>query len=326
MVKVSFILPAYKRRFLKEAIDSILAQTCREFELVVVDDKSPERLYEVIKEYSWEKDNEPLSDGGKKWIVEGVSVRYYQNKENIGGRDLVAAWNHAMEYATGEWCVLASDDDVYLPGYLSEMLRLTVKYPLVDAFHCRLASINAHGDIESIGESRGEYETGAEMLYNTAVRRVPVRAPDFMFRRSALLRIGGFVSFPKAWFTDTATWIALSCENGACCSNEILFQWRCSDENISNVHKDLIDKTISGVDFLKWIESQIAATPTKSQFDAFFLAKSRRDVQRVTFGVMRYVALEAPFGVVLRAMVSSRIPLGLRLRFAKDRIRRWVHV
>ena len=127
MSRVSFILPAYKRRFLKEAIDSILAQTCREFELVVVDDKSPEGLHEVIKEYSWEKNCEPLSDGGKKWLVDGVSVRYYQNSENIGGRDLVAAWNHAMEYATGEWCVLASDDDVYHLSVCTDTLKLAVE-------------------------------------------------------------------------------------------------------------------------------------------------------------------------------------------------------
>ena len=206
------------------------------------------------------------------------------------------------------------------------MLRLAAKYPSVDVFHCRLSSINAHGDVQSIGESRGEYETGAEMLYNTAVRQVPVRAADFMFRISALKKIGGFVPFPKAWFSDIATWVALARENGACCSNEILFQWRCSGENISNVHTDLIEKTIAGVDFLKWIGLQMDATPLKNQFDALFLAKSRRDVRWVTFGVMRYVAREAPLGVALRAMFSSRVPLGLRLRFAKDRIRRWLHV
>ena len=40
MPKVSFILPAYKRRFLKGAIASILAQTYRDFEIVAVDDGS----------------------------------------------------------------------------------------------------------------------------------------------------------------------------------------------------------------------------------------------------------------------------------------------
>ena len=74
-MKVSFILPAYKRRFLKEAIDSILAQTGRDFELVVVDDKSPENLYAVIGEYPWEPSFEVLPDGGKRWVVDGVPVR-----------------------------------------------------------------------------------------------------------------------------------------------------------------------------------------------------------------------------------------------------------
>ena len=51
-VKVSVILPAWKRKFLREAIESHLAQTFRDFELVVVDDASPENLEEVAGAFS----------------------------------------------------------------------------------------------------------------------------------------------------------------------------------------------------------------------------------------------------------------------------------
>ena len=49
MPKVSFILPAYKRRFLKEAIDSILAQTCQDFESAILETISPMPSNEVFK-------------------------------------------------------------------------------------------------------------------------------------------------------------------------------------------------------------------------------------------------------------------------------------
>ena len=87
---ISIIGPVYNvENYIRECLDSILAQTCREFELVVVDDKSPDVLYEVFKEYPWEPSFETLPDGGRRWLIDGVPVRYYQNAENIGGKENV---------------------------------------------------------------------------------------------------------------------------------------------------------------------------------------------------------------------------------------------
>ena len=51
MPKVSFIMPAYKARFLKEAIASIIAQTFVDWELVVVDDCSPDNLEQIVSKF-----------------------------------------------------------------------------------------------------------------------------------------------------------------------------------------------------------------------------------------------------------------------------------
>ena len=253
MPKASFILPAYKRRFLKESVDSILAQTCRDFELVIVDDKSPEGLYEVIKEYKWEPTFEALPDGGRKWLVDGIPVRYYQNAENIGGKDLVAAWNHAMEYATGEWSVLASDDDRYLPHFLEEMIGLSVKYPKCDLVHCRAAGINEIGEWIRVGEQRVEYETQIQHVYARGVDRIFEHMPDFMFRSAALKLIGGFVSFPIAWYSDDATWMMLA-RNGVVCSPKVLFEFRTSGINLSARIDNIAPKIVAGEEFRSWFK------------------------------------------------------------------------
>ena len=88
MPKISFILPAYKGRFFREAVRSILAQTYRDFELVVVDDASPDGLRELLEKELRDRKVEKV---GGEWIVDGMRVRYYRNEENIGGKDLVAA-------------------------------------------------------------------------------------------------------------------------------------------------------------------------------------------------------------------------------------------
>ena len=81
MLKYSFVLPAYKARFFREALDSILAQTYKDFELIIVNDASPEDLDSIVKSY------------------DDPRIRYYVNEHNIGGKDLVAQWNHCLEYA-----------------------------------------------------------------------------------------------------------------------------------------------------------------------------------------------------------------------------------
>ncbi len=262
MPKVSVIMTIYKRRFLKEAIDSVLAQTCRDFELVMVDDKSPENLYEVIGEYPWSKSFEALPDGGRRWVVDGVSVRYYQNDEDIGEKDLVAAWDHAMTYAMSEWCVLASDDDVYMPTYLEEMLQLADKYPQCDLFHSRLAVINAEGNWIRVGRQWSEFIGQIPFVHARGVLRQETFAPDFMFRRSAFETLGGFVSFPLAIYSDDATWMSLA-RNGVGCSGSILFQWRASGINICTRTDRALDRLQACEDFRKWFQDfAISLKPT----------------------------------------------------------------
>lgn len=334
MPKVSFVLPAYKRRFLKEAIDSILAQSCNEFELVIVDDKSPENLYEVIKDYPWEPSAELLSDGGKKWSVAGIPVRYYQNESNIGGKDLVAAWNHAIKYATGEWCVLASDDDIYLSGYLAEMLRLSKKFQAVDLIHCRIAKIDTRGKWIFIGDQRIAYETQVQMAYSRGVRRASQVAPDFMFRRSALEEIGGFVSFPLAWYSDDATWMMLA-KNGVACSSEILFGFRLSGENITSRIDNVERKVDAGERFRDWFDKFSYGLVAKGEEDKVLLQDlregvhnrvnelSRHELQYVKgfLSWRRIISKMRLSPVERRALLYSRYPLlrAVRALFPKFR-------
>ena len=50
-IKYSFVLPAYKAKYFREAIDSILNQTYADFELVIVNDASPEDLDSIVNSY-----------------------------------------------------------------------------------------------------------------------------------------------------------------------------------------------------------------------------------------------------------------------------------
>lgn len=54
-MKYTFLLPAYKKTFLEEAIRSILNQTYTDFKLIISDDCSPEDIYSVVKIFKEDK-------------------------------------------------------------------------------------------------------------------------------------------------------------------------------------------------------------------------------------------------------------------------------
>ncbi|MBP1616011.1 MAG: spsA 1, partial [Bacteroidetes bacterium] len=181
MSKVSFILPAYKGLFLRESILSILDQKYSNFELVIVNDKSPDDIKGIVSSFNDSR------------------IKYYENEKNIGEEDLVANWNLCLSYATGKWGVLASDDDIYEKTFLSELIQLVEKYPHIDLVHCRHRIINGDGDVLGFSEPCLEFECAEEFIFHNIIRRRRQVAPNFMFRISALREIDGFVNLPMAW-------------------------------------------------------------------------------------------------------------------------------
>lgn len=213
-MKYSFVLPAYKARFLREAIDSILNQTYSDFELVIVNDASPEDLDSIVNGYSDER------------------IRYYKNDKNIGGKDLVAQWNLSLSYATGEYVILASDDDTYSLEYLERMNELVDKYPQANVFRPRIKRVDENGKILLLDGFVNEYLSKVEYLYVWTSRWIGSGIPFYMFKRDALMSVGGFVNYPLAWFSDDATVFKLA-DNGVVTYNKTLFAFRESGESIS---------------------------------------------------------------------------------------------
>lgn len=235
-MKYSFVLPAYKATYLRESIDSILNQTYRDFELIIVNDASPEDLTSIVNSYHDER------------------IQYYINEKNIGGSDLVSQWNYSITYAKGDYLILASDDDVYHHDYLEKMDVLVNKYPNVNVFRSRVQHMNADGFVRGESEVLEEFLSYIDFLFAMNQGRVCSGLAYHIFKREKLINIGGFVNFPSAWLSDDATVISLA-KNGVVSHNEALFAFRTSELNISsrvNDSKLLLDKLIATESFFFW--------------------------------------------------------------------------
>lgn len=241
---ISFLMPAYKSAFITQAIDSIVNQTSNDWELVVVDDASPEDLESIVAPYCRRFDN----------------IRYYRNATNIGGTDLVKQWNHCLEYAVGDWIVMAGDDDVYDSHFCEECIKLIIKYPNVDLLRSRVKQIDENGErIYGDDGSPFEFCNKYEFLYNWLTALTVTCVGNYVFRKSSLLKIDGFMCFPCAFCSDVATPIALSF-NGVANTSEMLFSFRYSRFHLSGNNSKLKEKTEANSKFYRWLSDTVTSS------------------------------------------------------------------
>jgi glycosyltransferase involved in cell wall biosynthesis len=103
---VSVILPSYNHaRFLRQRIDSILGQTYRDFELIILDDYSTDKSREIVLDYA-SRDNR---------------IRYAFNEINSGNP--FKQWQKGIGMAEGEWIWIAESDDFAKLSLLEKLIE-----------------------------------------------------------------------------------------------------------------------------------------------------------------------------------------------------------
>lgn len=114
--KISVVLPTYNRaEFLPRAIQSILNQTYKDFELIIVDDASTDESVQIIEEFM-EKDSR---------------IKLIKNTKNLGVAESRNIGNNA---AQGEYIAVMDSDDQALPWRLEVSLDYMKKNPDIDVF------------------------------------------------------------------------------------------------------------------------------------------------------------------------------------------------
>lgn len=105
-VLVSIVMPAYNcEKYIVGAINSVLAQTYQNWELLVIDDESKDNTFKIVNEFG-DKDSR---------------IRPIKNKKNMG---VSATRNRGIEIAVGEWVAFLDSDDMWSPAKLEKQLNL----------------------------------------------------------------------------------------------------------------------------------------------------------------------------------------------------------
>lgn len=173
---VSVIMPVYNaEKYVAEAVYSVLNQTYKDMELIIVDDYSTDNTLTIIEGIPDER------------------VHIYKNSENKG---IAFSTNLGIQYAKGEYIALLDDDDIAIENRLELQVEYLDKYPEIDILGGRSVYIDENGDvIRYSGEARNNpYYIKAMLLFQcldfmngtTMMRRKFVNSHNLCYRDGCL--------------------------------------------------------------------------------------------------------------------------------------------
>ncbi len=167
---VSVLMPVYNaRRYVAEAVESILAQTFDDFELLIVDDGSTDRSLNILKKYA--------SMDARIHLVSRPNTGY------------VVALNEMIKRAQGEFIARMDADDISLPDRFKKQVEFLRNHPRVGVVGGAYELIDDRGRLLTI---RRLFNDNARIQDRLLSGDTHLAHPSVMMRRSLLQQVGGY--------------------------------------------------------------------------------------------------------------------------------------
>ena len=169
-IKVSVLTPVYNtEKYVRQAIESILNQTFKDFEYIIVDDCSTDRTWEIVQEYA-KRDSR---------------IKLYRNEKNLY---IAANRNVCLSKANGKYIVWQDADDISMPQRIEKQFKFMEEHPEVGIVGGYLQFFNDNSDKTTIRK----YATDDKMLRKKIFRFSPVGQPGAMVRKKCLDEVGAY--------------------------------------------------------------------------------------------------------------------------------------
>lgn len=172
--KVSVIIPTYGGPdYLERCVNSVLTQTYKNIEVIVVDDNglgSEQQLKteEVMRKY-----------------LNNECVKYVCHPNNINGS---AARNTGVKNSTGDYIALMDDDDIFYPEKIDRQVRLMDSLP--EDYAVTYCACDIFYKEKKVGESKAE--KSGNLLYECLTHQIQIASTSMLIRKTAYLSVGGF--------------------------------------------------------------------------------------------------------------------------------------
>lgn len=220
--KVTVCLPTYNRSgYLSQCLASVLAQTFRDFEVIVSDNCSPDDTAEIVGAFR------------------DARIRYVRNPRNIG---VFPNMNQCLELARGQYVCIVHDDDLYEPRFLEREVEMLDRHPMAAFVHCATCEIDKDGRRVRLVRAYSEdclLEGKAEFIRYLGGHNVC--CSTVMVRGDLYRKMGGFDA--SLMCSDWLMWLRLCLEGDVAYLAEPLASLR--------IHKSALS---SGIDPARWCQ------------------------------------------------------------------------
>lgn len=243
---VTAIITTHNRyELLLKAIDSVLAQTYKELELIVVDDASDENKEEAIR----------------KLYQNRVNFIRIEKKDSKGGNH---ARNVGIQHAKGNYIAFLDDDDMWLPQKIEMQVAYLKQHPDCGMVYCNMIRFNESGESKENPNLKNQGDCSKICLYHMICL-----SSTIMCTKEILESVGGFDENLRFW-QDTDLVIRMAQVTKIGYVDECLvryfadeksperltnkyYEWWDAVEYHNKKHADLIEKLSDREKKLRWL-------------------------------------------------------------------------
>lgn len=207
--RVTVLMPIHNAaRHVAEAVDSILGQDFRDFELLIIDDGSVDESVAVVQSF------------------DDPRIRLERNKRNLG---LVATLNRGLELARGEYVARMDGDDISLPGRLAAQVAFLDTHPLVGVCGTQVRTFGERTATLRLPTEPAAIQT--QLLVNCCLAH-----PSVMLRKQLCLQHGLRYDAHYLHAEDWALWQRASFLFPLANLDQVLLEYRVSSSSVSSKH------------------------------------------------------------------------------------------
>lgn len=214
--RVSILMATYNGvRFVRQSIGSLLAQTFRDFELIVVDDCSTDDTIAVLAG------------------IDDRRLKVYRNATNLG---VVASRNRCVALAMGEYIAMQDHDDLSLPTRLARQVAFLDENPSIVLVATAANVLNGN----EIRSPRRPIRSSPALIAWLLLIANPLVCSSIMFRAATARRLGTFMRSDYTYADDYDLYHRLMVEGGIARLDESLTIYRQHDTMASRMHEDVM--------------------------------------------------------------------------------------
>lgn len=215
--KVSVIMAVYNGMpYLREAVKSVLHQTYKDFEFIIIDDASTDKTWKYLKS------------------LQDKRIKLIRNSKNLG---LAASLNKGLKIAKGDYIARMDADDVSLAKRFEKQLEFLEKNPDVDL--CGTWAYLVDESDKVVGEKK--FPTQDKMIKKALAIYSSIIHPTFFAKKDFFIKVGGY---DKKYEYVEDYEILLRAKRDFKFANlpVKLFKWRLWDKRRSRAEMEKIDR------------------------------------------------------------------------------------